>query len=194
MKTKLLLWLMGTRFYKFLLKYVIPEIKFFHATGPNFYFKEMLRREMRAGDMLLSKSGFHLTNLLIGGSYSHAAVVVGPDRIAEMCAKGFDLVNVDKFCTGTTRFLLLRFKNHDQAYGEAVAAKAMTFARANYDTMFTLDVEALYCSELCFQSDFEGRMQADLSDLVGMGRPYLSPEGVATAKGLEVVAIWADSI
>lgn len=185
---------MSTRFYKFLLKYVIPEITFFHATGPSYFFKEQLRKEMRAGDVLLSKSSFHLTNLLIGGKFSHASIVIAPDKIAEMTANDFDVVNVDKFCKGTTRVALLRLKIEDEKYGQEMAIKALDFADREYDVQFKLGVEALYCSELCYQSDFERRFKADLSDLEGLGTPYISPYGLYTAEGLKVVMSWEDKL
>lgn len=192
MKTRFLLWLMGTKFYKFLLKYVIPEITIFHGVGPNYLMKKKLSQSMKAGDFILSKSGFHLTNLLIGGRFSHGAVVIGDDKIAEMTANDFDIVDVNKFCKGTTRIALMRIKKIPDDYGQAIADKAMQFADRRYDTNFELGVEALYCSELCYQSDFEHRMGADLTDLVGMGRPYISPEGIYSAKNLEVVFEWED--
>ena len=190
LKTKVLLWLMSTRVYRFLLKYVIPEITIFHGPGPSYFFKERLRRDMRPGDVLLSKSAFHLTNLLIGGRFSHGAMVVDQDAIAEMKANDFDVVSVNDFCKGATRVALLRIKPTDDYYGAQMAARARTFEDREYDTSFELGVSALYCSELPMQADFEGRMQCDLSDLVGMGRPYISPEGLYSAQGLEVVMEW----
>jgi len=192
MKTKFILWLMSTRFYRFLLKYVIPNITFFTATGPSYFFKQRIRDGMKAGDVLLSKSSGHLTNLLIGGKYSHAAIVVDTDKIAEMTANGFDIVNVDKFCKQSTRICLLRLKDSDDDYGKEMAIKALEFSNADYDLSFTLGVEALYCSELCYQADFEKRFKCDLSDLAGLGKPYVSPLGLYSAPGLKIMAEWQD--
>lgn len=147
---------------------------------------------MKPGDVLLSKSSGHLTNVLIGGDYSHAALVVSTDRIAEMTANGFDIVDVDKFCKQSTRICLLRLTPENEAYGMLMAEKAMTFENAEYDLDFDLGVESLYCSELCYQADFEHRFQCDLTDLAGLGRPYISPVGLYHAKGLSIVAEWID--
>lgn len=192
LKVKFILWLMKSRAYRFFLKYIIPNLTFFTATGPNYFFKERVRERMKPGDVLLSKSSGHLTNVLIGGTYSHAALVVGPNRIAEMTANGFDIVDVDKFCKQSTRICLLRLKDGDEAYGILMSYKALEFANAEYDLDFTLGVETLYCSELCYQSDFEKRFQCDLTDLAGLGRPYISPVGLYQAKGLEIVLEWKD--
>lgn len=184
---------MGTKLYRFLLKYVIPQIQFFTATGPSYYFKDDMRRQMRAGDVVLTKSSFHLTNLLIGGRYSHAAIVVGPDKIAEMTANGFDVRNVDEFSKHCTKITLLRINPDDAAYGQQMAETAMSYYKRNYDYRFSLGVESLYCSELVYQSDKEGRLQCDLTDLVGIGCPYISPDGLFDAKGLKIVIQWVDS-
>lgn len=148
---------------------------------------------MQAGDILLSKSKFALTNVLIGGDFSHGAVAIGPDEIAEMTANDFDVVDVDHFCKGTTRVALLRIVDLSDDYGRRVALTAMSFEGKRYDASFKLGVEALYCSELCYQADYQRRMQADLTDLVGMGRPYISPSGLYKAKGLELVYEWQDT-
>ncbi len=192
LKVKLILWLMKSRAYRFFLKYIIPNLTFFTATGPNYYFKERVRERMKPGDVLLSKSSGHLTNVLIGGTYSHAALVVGPNRIAEMTANGFDIVDVDKFCKQSTRICLQRLKNEDDNYGTLMSGKALEFTNAEYDLDFTLGVETLYCSELCYQSDFEKRFNCDLTDLAGIGRPYISPVGLYEARGLKIVLEWKD--
>lgn len=191
-KTKIILWIMSCRGYKFFLKYIIPNLTFFTATGPNYFFKERVREKMRPGDVILSKSSGHLTNVLIGGKYSHAALVLEFDQIAEMTANGFDVVDVDKFCKQSTRIALLRLKEEDEQYGLQMAYRALTFANAAYDLDFDLGVEALYCSELCFQADFEQRFECDLTDLAGIGRAYVSPEGLYSARGLKVVDEWID--
>lgn len=185
---------MSTKVYKFILKYVIPKIQIFQASGPSWYVKNLILTNMKPGDMILSKRAFYLTNLLIGGKYSHGAVVLEYNQIAEMTASNFEVVDINKFCEGATSIALLRFKNYDDLYGNKVAAMALSFADAKYDTDFKLGVEALYCSELCYQSDFERRMKADLTDLVGMGRAYISPVGVYEADGLELIYEWRDSL
>lgn len=192
MKAKLLIWFMSTRFYRFLLKYVIPEITIFHGPGPGYAVKENLRREMRAGDVLVSKSKFLLTNLLIGGDYSHAAIVISKNLIAEMSSNGFDLRTVNDFCKKTTRISMLRFKDGSQDYGLKVAEKALSFSNSTYDFSFDLANDLFYCSELVYASDFEHRGGFDLTDLVGLGKPYLSPVGVYEGKGLNVIFEWED--
>lgn len=184
---------MGTKFYRFSLKYIIPQMQFFHATGPSFSVKEDIRRRMRAGDIVLTKSSFHLTNLLIGGRFSHAAIVVGPDKIAEMTANGFDVRTVDEFSKHCTKICILRLSPDDEEYAQKMAETAMSFYNRDYDYRFSLGIEALYCSELIYQSDVDKRIRFDLTDLVGMKKPYISPEGIYEAYGIAPIIEWVDS-
>jgi len=184
---------MSTRFYRFLLKYVIPEITILVAPGPNWNMKKKLLDSMLPGDFLVSKSSFHLTNWLIGGDFSHAAIVLDKDVIAEMKANDFDIATVKEFCKGATRVALLRINNIPEGYGLQMAAKSMDFSESKYDVEFKMGPEALFCSELCWASDFKGLMQADLTDLIGVGTKYISPDGVYKAKNVEVVFEWQDT-
>lgn len=193
-RAKVVAWLLQTRVMLFFLRYIIPNIKFIHAPGPAWIVREQFRTKMQVGDILVSKSRFALTNLIIGGKFSHAAVVISsePDQIAEMTHKDFDVVGIKEFSENTTRIALLRFKQAPKWYAKQFAKNAMRFQDKRYDAKFTLGVEALYCSELLFQSDDEHRMGADTSDLVSLGTPYLSPDGVYQAKGLQVIFEWED--
>lgn len=193
LRAKFLIWLMSTKLYRFFLRYILPNIKFLHAPGPNWDAKQKLRELMQPGDIMISKDTYALTNLIIGGKFSHGSVVTGKDTIAQMTANDFDVVDVNEFSEGCTRIALLRIKDLDGGYGEKVSLFAMTLSDRRYDVRFTLGVEALYCSELCYQSDYEHRMEADLTDLVGMGRPYISPDGLYDAHGLEIIYEWNDS-
>lgn len=191
---------MATRPYRYFLRYILPEWKLLHAPGPGYPTKEAIRKSMQPGDVMLSKSSYAFTNWIIGGKFSHAAVVTHlPDNlhggflIAEMTNKDFDLVTVNEFCEGCTRIALLRLNDLSGLYGRLMSDKALSLSASRYDVEFTLGITSLYCSELAYQSDFERRMQADLSDLVGLDRPYLSPDGIYDAKGLYALYEWQDS-
>lgn len=193
MKTRFLLWLMSTKLYRFFLKYILPQIQFFHATGPSYFIKQSLIDKMLPGDVLLTKSSFHLTNLLIGGRFSHAAIVIEKNKIAEMTAKGFDVVNVSEFSKHCTKISLLRLHPQDNEYSKKMAQYCMNFSDRSYDNKFSLNVEALYCSELVYQSDYEKRIKYDLTDLIGAGTLYISPDGLYDAVGLTPVFEWVDT-
>lgn len=191
---KFIRWLLSTRLCAFFVKYVIPEVKFFHAPGPSWRVKQDFKQTMRIGDILLSKSRGHLTNLLIPGKFSHAAIVIGKNKIAEMKANDFDVVDFEHFSKHTTRLALLRLRPYEKEYARQMANKAMSFSSARYDRLFSLGVDALYCSELCYEADFQRRMKADLSDLEGLGQKYISPVGLYEAPGLHAVLEWEDRL
>lgn len=191
--SRFMAWLLKTHAMRFTLRYVVPEIKILHAPGPGYNTKEHIRKNMRPGDVLVSKSTYRLTNLVIGGKFSHGAFVINTNEIAEMTAKDFDVVDVNEFAAGCTHIALLRLKSPDQIYANKMVEKCLSFSDARYDADFSLGVEALYCSELVYQSDFERRMKCNLDDIVGMGRPYISPDGLFCAPGLELVYEWVDT-
>jgi hypothetical protein len=53
--------------------------------------------------------------------------------------------------------------------------------------MFELGVEALSCSELVYEADFERRLDVNLEDVVGMGQLYISPTGLWHSTNTSVV-------
>lgn len=81
----------------------------------------------------------------------------------------------------------MRCLDYDKFYVEDLVYKCLSLKLAKYDTQFSLGVEALYCSELCYQSDFDHRLKVDLSDLAGLGRPYISPMGLLFSKNCRCV-------
>jgi len=90
-------------------------------------------------------------------------------------------------CMEADRVVILRCKDFDSDYIQKVIQKCLSFQNAVYDVHFTLGVKSLYCSELVFQSDFERRLKVDLSDLAGIGLPYISPTGLYQAENVEIV-------
>ena len=70
---------------------------------------------------------------------------------------------------------------------ERAIEKCKSLDGAKYDLEFDLGIEALYCSELVYQSYENNFLKADLDDFVGLGRPYISPVGLYHADNLEVI-------
>lgn len=84
---------------------------------------------------------------------------------------------------------------HGEDYLVEVIAAAHSLSKAKYDVEFLLGVEALYCSELIYMADQIAahklgelpRLKVDLTDLVGLGRPYLSPDGLLFADNIHCI-------
>lgn len=237
MKARLLLYFMRTRAYRFLLKYVLPSINVLIAPGPSYALRKSLRQFLQPGDIILTKHKFALTNILIGGEYSHAAICVDmyltpqpefPELgstfsrrdyglgIAEMTNRDFDVTPLEDlahFTKGCTRILVLRGRDLSGDYAWSLSVNAMAFEHAQYDFKFytpeiiesrmrelrrdgrgfpTSVIEELYCSELIYRSDVEGRFKIRPSMLPHLGTPYISPMDIAKAEGLRAVWEWVD--
>lgn len=190
-RSRLLLRIMESRPYAWLLEKVIPYIRFTtyypNFPGEKFYVAYDL---IKPGDIVLTTDNKKLTTVLIGGEMTHACLCVSKDRvweISEMTHENYHRTTFFDVCKEATRIIILRCPDFDAAYIDAMIAKCKTFVDATYDIEFDLGVKALYCSELVYQSDFERRLQVSLEDLAGLGRQYISPTGLLHAKNVNVV-------
>jgi hypothetical protein len=182
----LLLWFMGTRIYSFFSLKIIPYLYvWFMPRKPADGIGEWLLR-IEDGDILLCHSKTKLTSFLIPGKWDHAAIAT-PQGVVEMVGTGWRCIPYIQYWNEASSFCVMSFRNADPEYQKAFYEKALSFKGTPYDIHFTLGVKALYCSELIHVCDTENRGEYNLADLAGLGRPYLSPQGIYNAKGLHVV-------
>ena len=191
MKTKIILWLMQTKLYKYLLKYVLPFIRFttyytsFKGTKYHVGYNKL-----EPADILVTVDRKKLTTLLIGGEFSHAAFCVSKDQVfevAEMTHEDFKKSCFFDICKESDRVVILRCPLWDDEYKRQVIDRCRTLEKSTYDVQFDLGIKSLYCSELIYHSDFMKTLELNLDDLAGLGKPYISPEGVYKCKRLKVV-------
>ena len=90
-------------------------------------------------------------------------------------------------CRESTRVLILRCDDWDGFYTKRVIAHCKSLSAAKYDVKFELGIRALYCSELIVASDPEKRLDVSYQDILGLGRPYISPMGILNAKNVKIV-------
>lgn len=193
---RLTLWLMQSSIYAFLLRNVIPYIRFTtyytKFTGKQ-YFEAYC--ELKPGDIILTADKKKLTGLLIPGPVDHAAFCVNsfigmtafnnPEQyeVAEMTHENYKKSMFFDICKESDRVIIMRTP-FDQDYIKTMIRECRTFDQAVYDIDFDLGIKSLYCSELIYHSDIEKRLDLDLSDLHGLGRKYISPTGILTNKNL----------
>jgi len=91
-------------------------------------------------------------------------------------------------CKEATRVAILRCPNWDAEYTPRVIQRCLSFGKVKYDIMFDQGPEALYCSELIIESDFEHRLKASNEDIQGLGMLYVSPTGISLAEN--VIVVW----
>lgn len=189
-KLKAVDWLMKTKFYKHVLLNIIPYIRF------TTYYPDMNGRQyaklyevMEPGDIILTIDHKKLTTILIPGEFSHAGMCVGKDgvwEISEMTHNHYAKTCLFDMAKSADRIVIMRPTLPLSVVNKAIK-KCKSFEGANYDTYFSLGIEALYCSELVYESYENNSLGLNISDLLGLGKPYISPSGLYTGKNLRVV-------
>ena len=183
-------WLMTTKFYKHVVLKVIPYVRFttYYPTMNGKKFSKIYE-VAEPGDIILTIDRKKLTTVLIPGEFSHAGMVVSKDGVwetAEMTHNHYDKTCLFDMAKSSDRIVIMRPTLPQSVINEAIV-KCKSFEGADYDTSFSLGIEALYCSELIYESYENNSLGIDISDLLGMGKPYISPSGLYTAENLEVV-------
>ena len=188
---KLLIWITKRRLYKWALYHFIPYIRFStYYTSMKGALYHRGYELLKPGDIILTLDKKKLTTLLIGGEFAHAALCVSKDQefeCAEMTHCDYTKSTFADVCFQSDRVVILRCPDFDEAYIQELIAKCKSFEKAKYDTIFRLNNEFLYCSELVYESDFEHRLILDLSDLAGIGNEYISPTGLFHAKNVGII-------
>lgn len=127
-------------------------------------------------------------------------------EVAEMTHENYTRSDFFDICKEADRVVILQCLDWDDDYVARVIDACLGFKDAKYDVEFELGVKSLYCSELVYEADktadywarggddatFDtdqkyGRLQVDLSDVAGLGRPYISPDGLLFAKNVRCV-------
>ncbi len=185
------MWFMTTRFYHWLLKSVIPYIRFstyYTSMRGRTYHK--LYEAIQPGDIILSVDDKKLTTFLINGEFSHAALCVSKDKdweVSEMTHRDYTKSTVSDICYEATRVVVLRCKEWKGNYLLDVIRTCKEFDGVPYDNMFELGVEALSCAELIYESDKQRKLDVNLEDVVGLGQLYISPTGLWSAKNTTII-------
>lgn len=189
---KFLIWLMSKIIYKWLLLHVIPYIRFTtYYTSLRGWKYVRGYKLLKPGDIILTKDRKKLTSLLIGGDVTHAALCVhkGSNKyeVAEMTHNHYTKSYFFDVCKESDRVIILRCRDWSQYYTKQVIERCKTFENAKYDVGFSLGIEALYCSELVYQSDFKRKLKVSLDDLADIGRPYIAPQDLLESKNCDVI-------
>lgn len=196
MKRRIVLWLLDSWLVRYLMKWVIPSIRFGKRPIP-----EKVKRELslviRAGDCILTRDPLKLSNILIGGRWSHAAICTFMlddfmPIIGEMSHSGFQELSLDNFLGYSQSVAVIRPKLASFTYRAEMATQArrLGFKAQGYDNVFTMGEKSLFCSELVYLADYMGEYKASLEDLAGLGHPYISPDGLYKAKEAQIVFEW----
>ena len=191
---KLLIKIIHSKTWRCLLIKIIPFIRFsmYYAKirGHQYAFGYS---KLKSGDIILSVDKKKLTSLLVPGIFTHAAFCVYKGHfpsfyeVAEMTHNNFTESYFFDICKEADRVVILRCTDFDLNYTNQVISKCRSLSASQYDVEFNLGIEALYCSELIYQSDFEHRLDLNLDDIHSLGTKYISPDGIYFAKNIKVI-------
>jgi uncharacterized protein YycO len=103
---------------------------------------------LRTGDVIVTRTRWRLTNLLIPGYFKHAAMYVGGDLIVEAVWPDVRYDKVEKLLGSSHKYAVLRPKQFSYMDRHRAAERAESFVGRPYDVAFEVsDQRALYCSE-----------------------------------------------
>jgi uncharacterized protein YycO len=184
-------YIMQTKMYRYLLKHVIPYIRFTtyytNLRGKKYH---ALYQQLIPGDIILTIDKKKLTTLLIPGEFSHAAMCVSLDaewEVSEMTHSDYTKSCFFDICKESDRVVIMRCKKITEEQLTKAIEKCKSLEDATYDSEFSLGIKELYCSELIYVSYENNLIEANLEDFVGLGRDYISPVGLYHAKNLKIV-------
>ena len=184
---------MESQAYEWVLYYIVPFIRF------SFYYTSLRGKHYRAGhallqagDIILTRDNWKLTSFLIPGHLIHAALCVAKDdkecfEVSEMVRVGYKKSEFYDVCHEADHVVILRCRDWDDEYIKKVIETCLSFDGLSYDIRFELGIKTLYCSELIVASDPEKRLDVSYDDLIGIGRPYISPMGIYHAKNVDLI-------
>lgn len=187
---KFLLWLTETKLYNYALKHVIPYIRFstYYTSFRGWKYSRGYQI-LKPGDGVLAIDKKKLTTFLIPGEFSHAAFCRSKDgqwEITEMTHNDTTHSTFFDICKEADRVVIYDCPDWTDEYRQEMIAKDMELGDVPYDNRFKLGIAALSCSERNYEIDFERLLGANLEDVAGLGRPYISPTGLYKAKNVRI--------
>lgn len=193
-KTKFVLFLFESSFYNNFVQFVLPRIFIKKKLNLNI---AKVRQEIECsllaylntsiattrGVVIGSRDPSKLAGKVIPGDIDHVGIL-DCGYVIEAKANGVIKTPLDEFILEAEGIVLCYGIKWNKEYRNDIANKANTFIGRPYDRKLSFGSSALYCSEVCFESDFNKICKYDTTDLAGIGRDYISPVGVLEAVGM----------
>lgn len=144
---------------RLLLQWSTPIQKFMQRLHPpeprtHYSLAVAIQKQLRDGDILLSREAWHFTNLFIPGFWSHAAIVGNHGTVIEAVAPRVQAVDFIDWVMRKHNWCVLRpmegmgFPVAEQ--GQAAFNSALNLVGLPYDYGFDHTNRAFYCSELVY--------------------------------------------
>ena len=178
-----------------LLKILEPVIRFIGRVHAPFTHKLVtgdhyleLRKIIKPGGVLLSRTRGELTNVLIPGYWKHAALALSRDHVIEAIGKGVATQSLPSFMLKKdyVAYYEPAFTGEDGMRGAAEKAKA--WLGLPYDYHFYEGDEAFYCGELVVDA-YAHTVERGPTSYHGVkivGEKFFSPDTIAQSTDLWV--------
>lgn len=188
---QLILRMTKTKPWKFIILNIIPYIRFsFYYTSLKGWKYQRGYNLLEPGHFILSDDRWKFTSILIPGMWTHASFCVdkySEFEIAEMTHENFTHSTFYDICQQATRVQICDCYDWYKKYKEEMIKKCYSYENTPYDVSAERGDSALYCSELIGSLDYKNLLQADYSDALGLGMPYLSPTDLSIAKRKKLI-------
>lgn len=188
---KFMFWLMQSDFWAFVLLTVLPKLRWsneYSEIDGKAYNKGY--DLLQSGDIILTYSANQASSA-VPGRFSHAELCLTKDRKIEtvgMTRFGFSEHTFFDVCKTSDRATIVRIKSwRTNKYISRLIAWCQEWRGAVYDQEFKLGNKALYCFELIYESDKLRLAEFKLDDLLGLGREYISGEGIINSPHATVI-------
>ena len=188
---RFLTWLANTRLWRWIILKGLGYIEnpFMDHGLPGNKFIEGYKF-LQPGDMIQTSEKGRAVSFLIKGDFDHAAFCVGKNstwEISEMVGSGYHKSNFYEICRNADRVRIIRCVDWDRNYVKRMIDRCKSFEGSKYDTAFSFGIKDLYCSEMIYHSDMEKRLKVSLEDIAGLGRKYISPDGLGKARNIKII-------
>ena len=183
---------MATRFWRWLLLKVLPDIRW--STGytkiRGWVYKRGYKK-LYPGCIILTIDN-NKASKLVPGVFSHAAFCVDKNdlcefEVAEMTQYDYTESCFFDICKEADRVLIGICEDWDTKYIQQMIIKNKSFKDVPYDVQFSMNDDAMACSEMVYHSDFEHRLKVNLADIAGLGHEYISPDGLTKAPNFKII-------
>lgn len=173
---RLVLKVLSTSPVQFFLSRILPRVRLSVSppkmTGAAFVRFTVL---LKPGDLVFSSDLSKMSSLMIPGIWDHVGVVNSEGMIVEAHYPFVRKIHPFDFCHTSDFVGILR---PFPVTADMLATKVERFIGRKYDTLFRKGAESLYCSELVWECDESNSLGFDVSDAIGLGIEYLSPDGL----------------
>lgn len=185
-----LLWLMDTKVYNYALKHIIPYIRFttYYTSFRGWKYHKGYKL-LKPGDGILTIDKKKLTTILIPGDFSHACFCRSKDGVYEITEMTHNDTTKSTFfdvCREASRVVIYDRESWTDKYRQEMINKDEELGFVPYDRKFELGIAALSCAERNYEIDFKKTLGASLEDIIGLGKLYISPDGLYKAKNIRI--------